>query len=165
MKNWLILGVIVGSLAILALAFSAKGNTLGGTTILMASQGGTGTSTKPTIGEVLIGTASGTYSVSASNTFELTLKAVTINSATTTLGTGNYFVKCNAASSNVTTTLPTAIGIAGKTFVIKKSDSSANSCIINTTASQTIDGDLTLTITTPSSSVNLISDGANYLIY
>jgi hypothetical protein len=66
MKNWLILGGVVGSLAILALVLG-NGNTLGGTSIIMASQGGTGTSTKPTAGQVLMGNASGTYSVVATS--------------------------------------------------------------------------------------------------
>lgn len=46
----------------------AKNDTLGGATVVYPEQGGTGTSTIPALGEMLIGNASGTYSLIASST-------------------------------------------------------------------------------------------------
>src|SRR6185295_13801008 len=52
----------------------------------------------------------------------------------------DYFVTMSASGGNRTVTLPTAVGKNGKTFVIKKIDSSANTVQLLTTSSQTIDG-------------------------
>ena len=58
-------------------------------------------------------------------------------------------------------TLPTAVGIAGRTFVIKNTGS--GTITLNTTSSQTIDGQLTQTMS-QWNSITVISNGTNYLI-
>jgi hypothetical protein len=63
--------------------------------------------------------------------------------------------------SSTTVTLPTAVGISAKVFTIK--NASAGDITINTTSSQTIDGQLTQILSTYNS-INVLSDGSNYYI-
>ena len=70
----------------------------------------------------------------------------------------------NATSAGFTLTLPTAVGNTGKTYVIKKTDSSTNAVNIGTTSSQTIDGNTTYAISNQWGGVTLQSDGSNWLI-
>jgi hypothetical protein len=85
---------------------------------------------------------------------------VSLISTNTTLDAHNVI----SASGNITITLPSAVGISGREYIIKKSDSSATTITINTTSSQKIDGALTLSITTQYQSYTLISDSLNWMI-
>lgn len=69
----------------------------------------------------------------------------------------------NAASGDVTATLPTAVGFTGSFIHIKRIDSSANVVTVDTFGSETIDN---YTTTTLSENQNLmvISDGTNWRI-
>lgn len=73
----------------------------------------------------------------------------------------NDFVIVVIQSCNIT--LPTAVGISGKYFIIKYTGTSGNLNIL-TTSSQLIDNDSTLTLTKTNSSVTLISNGTKWLI-
>ena len=75
--------------------------------------------------------------------------AVQTKSANYTLANTDYVILADTTSGNVTLTLPTAVGQSGRQFVLKKV-SYNNSMVVNTTSSQTIDGDLSQTITTGS---------------
>lgn len=92
------------------------------------------------------------------NQYSLTTKTANYNIANTD-GT----ILGNTASNSVTLTLPTAIGISGKTFTIKKIHAS-NSLIVNTSLSQTIDGASSLSWTTNNRAYTLVSNGSNWLI-
>jgi hypothetical protein len=70
---------------------------------------------------------------------------------------------CDTTSAGFTITLPTASGIAGRVYVIKKMVA-ANTLTIGTTSSQTIDGSTTVTVTTLNQSYTLVSDGSNWLV-
>jgi hypothetical protein len=70
----------------------------------------------------------------------------------------------NAVSGAITVTLPTAVGIPGKVYIIKKTDSSSNAVTVATTSSQTIDGSTTKILPAQYNSVQVISDGANWII-
>lgn len=61
-------------------------------------------------------------------------------------------------------TLPTAVGIPGKQFFIKKTDSGAGKITVNTTSSQTMDGDTSLSLRLQYDFINIISDGANWVV-
>jgi len=54
------------------------------------------------------------------------------------IGTSDYFVDCT--SNTFTVTLPNAVGVAGKIYIIK--NSGAGTITLGTTSSQTIDGAL-----------------------
>lgn len=91
------------------------------------------------------------------NTFTVTTQSTNYAILTT-----DTTVLVNAASAPVTITLPTAVGVTGKKYNIKKLDSSANAVTINTTASQTIDADTSVIINVQYTSMQVISDGSNW---
>lgn len=62
-----------------------------------------------------------------------------------------------------TITLPTAVGIQGTKFSIKRMDAT-NTTTINTTAAQTIDGVTSKTLISQYQSMTVRSDGSNYFI-
>lgn len=77
----------------------------------------------------------------------------------------DYYLWVDCTGGAVTITLPTAVGAGGKTYVIKKIDSTANAVTIATTSSQTIDGAATLSIPTQWASFSVASNNANWFIY
>lgn len=77
-----------------------------------------------------------------------------------TLGATDYTYNC--LSGTFTVTLPTAVGITGRIYVIK--NSGAGTITIATTSSQTIDGVTTQTLSTQYSSYTVQSNGANWII-
>ena len=97
-------------------------------------------------------------------------QAWTPKATVTTVKTANYpaviwdFVRCNTVSGGFTVTLPTAVGQDGKSITVKKVSSDGNLLTVATTASQTIDGSLTLELVTPETSLTVLSDGANWQI-
>ena len=76
----------------------------------------------------------------------------------------NDYIFANASTVDITMTLPTAIGIAGREINITKTDTTIYNVIINTTSSQTIIGELTQTLTAQYDNITLISDGSNWFI-
>lgn len=71
---------------------------------------------------------------------------------------------CNATGGSFVITLPTAIGIGGKIYVIKKTDASANTVTVDGNASETIDVALTKVITKRHEFIMIQSDNANWQI-
>jgi len=90
--------------------------------------------------------------------------AVTSVSANYTLTDDDFLVLVNASGGARTVTLPTAIGIKGRIYVIKKTDNSANAVTVATTSSQTIDGATTYSLASQYKRVEVISDGSNWQI-
>lgn len=89
---------------------------------------------------------------------------VSTKSTDYTLVSTDYVILADTTSNNVTLTLPTAVNNSGRTFVCKKV-SYNHSMIIATTSSQTIDWDLTQTITSGSKwAISVHSDGSNWYI-
>jgi hypothetical protein len=73
-------------------------------------------------------------------------------------------ILADATSAGFTVTLPSAIGLAGAKFTIKRINSNANNVTIATTSAQTIDGATTQVLTMPFSSFDLVGDGTNWQI-
>lgn len=67
-------------------------------------------------------------------------------------------------SATATVTLPDATTCSGRMYVIKKTSNNANVVNINTTASQTIDGGASTSLTTYNEFVKISSDGTNWKI-
>jgi hypothetical protein len=61
-------------------------------------------------------------------------------------------------------TLPTAVGITGRLYTIKKIDASVNAVTVATTSSQTIDGATTKALTLQHSAITVQSNGSNWHI-
>ncbi len=72
---------------------------------------------------------------------------------------GNYISTVNCTSGTFTTTLPTAVGISGKIYMIK--NSGAGTITLATTGGQTIDGVPTLSLAA-GVSAQVISNNANW---
>lgn len=105
------------------------------------------------------GSFSGSLSIGASLTVKL---SATSNNKT--LGAADYFEEVNVASGNRNITLPSAVGIAGRVYKIKKTDSSSNTVTINTSLTQTIDGLTEYILTKQWEGISVISNGTNWLI-
>lgn len=86
---------------------------------------------------------------------------VTITSNTTADVVKHTYL-ADATSGAVTLTLPTAVGRAGKVYILKKIDSSANVVTLDGNASETIDGQTTLDTSTQNDMVAVESDGSNW---
>jgi len=83
----------------------------------------------------------------------------TSKTATYTLTSDNYIVDCTA--NTFTINLPTAVGISGRTYVIKNSGSGL--ITVDGNGTETIDGATTRTLI-QYESINIVSDGANWII-
>lgn len=82
-----------------------------------------------------------------------------------TVGADTHSEIVNASGGAVTRTLPTAVGIAGKRYTIKKIDTSSNLVVVQTTSSQTIDGFAPpWNIRYQNEAITYESDGANWFI-
>ena len=84
-------------------------------------------------------------------------------SVNTTLNDAHHVVTVDATGGARTITLPTASGILGKVYVIKKIDSSANVVTVDGNAAETIDGATTITLPLQWSSTIMQSDGTNWV--
>lgn len=76
----------------------------------------------------------------------------------------DYLILANVSGGGLTVTLPTAVGVTGRLFEVKKTDSSANLVTIATTGGQTIDGSASAAIGMPQTALLCCSDGTNWEI-
>lgn len=104
-------------------------------------------------------------SLQASATAFLTIKhAVTPVTSSLVLTSTHSVVFADASGGGITVTLPTAVGIAGRIYTIKRTNSGSNTVTIATTSSQTVDADTTVVLTTQYTSIDVVSDGSNWKI-
>ena len=113
--------IIIG-MAIVSLAFwyFLISGIVGAATFLNVFQGGTGTSTLPTAGQLLVGQTGGTYALQATSTLGL-LSSVSSSSLTIlnrTTKSSDYTVLSTdvyvGLTATATVSLPTAVGNAGR---------------------------------------------------
>lgn len=71
---------------------------------------------------------------------------------------------CDASGGAITVNLPAASGAAGVTIDVKKTDASANSVTVDGNASETIDGALSLTISSQYDTYTLRCDGSAWWV-
>jgi hypothetical protein len=93
-------------------------------------------------------------------------KDLTVSSkaASYTVTNSDELLLCDATSGAITLTLPTAVGVSGRVFVIKKTDSSANKVTLDGNSSETIDGATTFDLWLQYQSVTIVSNGSNWVI-
>jgi hypothetical protein len=91
-----------------------------------------------------------------------TITAVKTGAYTTDYG---EVVRCDPTGGGFTVTLPSAAaaGAAGRQIIVKNASSSTNTITVDGDGSETIDGSSTKTIATAYGTMNLVSDGANWL--
>ncbi len=131
MKNILLkIGIIIGSgLLLFGLIYTSKpsNNLQLGSTILYPNGGGTGTSTAPTYGKVLVGNSSGTYTLTATSSLGISggaslsggsLNALTYwTGGTTVSATSSPTIGwLNATTSNATSTFAGGLSVGSTGF-------------------------------------------------
>lgn len=84
--------------------------------------------------------------------------------AATTLNNTYHIVLADASSNAIKITLPSASICAGRQYIIKKIDSSANAVTIIPQSGQTIDGQTSISITAQNDLRRIVSNGANWYI-
>ena len=89
--------------------------------------------------------------------------AATTVTTTATISTATY-TRCNSSGGAFTVTLPTAVGITGRVYMVKKVDSSANAVTVDADGSETIDGAASYALTAQWDSVTVVSNGTNWEI-
>ena len=70
----------------------------------------------------------------------------------------------DATSSAFTITLPTAVGVTGQTYTIKRINTVGNNVTVGTTSSQTIDGLTTYVLDAQFQYVKVVSNGSNWFV-
>jgi len=109
------------------------------------------------------------------NNIQVTMHTSTIKTMTSSVDTVtktadytlvalNSVVLCDATTASFTITLPTAVGVEGKYYTIKKIDVSVNTVTVDGAGSETIDGEITQIIQNKNVSITIVSNGANWLI-
>ena len=81
-----------------------------------------------------------------------------------TLDVTDSLALVDASSTSVIITLPTAVGIQGRRYDIKKIDSSSNTVVVQPNGSETIDGCNPMTISKQYTNMTIVSDGSNWWI-
>jgi hypothetical protein len=76
----------------------------------------------------------------------------------------DYTILTDATAGAITISLPDASSLSGKTYIIKKTDSSSNAVTIDPNGSQTIDGVTTYTLSTQYKYVTVQAYGGSWLI-
>jgi hypothetical protein len=66
------------------------------------------------------------------------------------------------ASNTITLTMPTAVGISGRTFTVK--NKGVGMITLTGVNAETIDSYSTMTLSEPNTSIDIISDGSNWYI-
>lgn len=80
------------------------------------------------------------------------------------LGATNTFVKATAGVSGITLTLPSAVGLSGRSVKVIMVDQGLGGVSINTTLGQTINGQSSYSLTNQYQAVILESDNANWFV-
>ena len=88
--------------------------------------------------------------------------AITFKQQNYTLTTIDHTVLVDCSAGNVTITLPTAVGCAGRLYVIKRVDSSANSVNIDADGSEQIEGSTSLVGVASGGALTLQSDNSGW---
>ncbi|MFH0948081.1 MAG: hypothetical protein V1833_03685, partial [Elusimicrobiota bacterium] len=120
---------------------------------------GTGLMVVDIIGNIGIGTTVPNSKFQVAGSFALPV--VTKTAIYTANGT-DYTILCDATAAAFTVNLPTAVGITGRIYTIKKIDSSVNAVTVDGAGTETIDGTTTASLSAQWGRIIIQSDGANW---
>lgn len=139
-------------------------------TILAAQASGLSRKLDPANSGIITPAVLGTGAASASTFLNgagawssLNLAVTTVTAAYTAMGM-DAVILGNATTAAFSVTLPTAVGVTGKTYTLKKTDASANAVMFATTLSQTIDGGATAVLSYQNNTLTVVSDGSNWQV-
>jgi hypothetical protein len=88
--------------------------------------------------------------------------SVTTKTANATVAAIDFTVLCNNPAGSITITLPSAVGIGGRIYIIKKTSAAGNNVTVVCIGAQTIDGSAAYTLINQFSSIMIQSDGVNW---
>jgi hypothetical protein len=108
-------------------------------------------------GSVGIGVSSPNSTLHVDGSFSTSFRSVSANAVAMA---DDAVIAVDASGGDVTITLPTAIGVKGRTYYVKKIDSSMNVVFVQATGGQTIDGLTTQNLSIQWESMQIVSDGA-----
>lgn len=162
---WILVGVMVGSVLTGTIVARAA-------TILFPSGGGTGTSTAPSYGQVLVGTATGIYTPTATSSLGIsgggasltgsTGQVAYFSSTNTAAGTSTVFIATTGKVGIGTTTPPSLLTVNGGDAAIYETSDSATALTVNGASGQS-----PFIVSTVNSNLNILevatSSGAAYL--
>jgi hypothetical protein len=111
--------------------------------------------------KVGIATSAPNSDLDVAGSLSLSIKTVTTSYAVLAQ---DHTVIINGTVGTETITLPTASGITGRIYVIKRIDANAGTIVIDANGAETIDGSLTESLVNQYDSVTLQSDGSNWFI-
>ena len=77
---------------------------------------------------------------------------------------GDYLIIADAAAGAITMTLPPAALVPGRIYAFKRINAGANAVIVDGYGAETIDGNLTHTLTPQWNSVTIMSNGVAWFI-
>lgn len=89
-------------------------------------------------------------------------RKVRSTSVSTTLNNDYYLNVTN--TTNIVITLPSALGISGRTYSVKKTTNNTSSVTLTPNGAETIDGDSNKVLNVYNDSITFYSDGANWFI-
>lgn len=81
-----------------------------------------------------------------------------------TLDNTQFVILADATSGVISLSLPPSTGIDGRTYHIKKTDSSSNAVTINPSGAETLDGELTVDLDIQYEALHIITDGSNWSV-
>lgn len=120
----------------------------------------TGPAATFTGGNVGVSTVAPHSRLHVDGSFAMGFRAVNANAVALTT---DAVISVDASSGAVTISLPTAVGIAGRTYYIKKIDSTFNSVFVQAAGVQTIDGLTTQNLSVQHETMQIVSTGAGWL--
>jgi len=92
-----------------------------------------------------------------------TVNSISSNTTISNPGASDSWVIYNSsAATAISVTLPTAVGISGMRYDIKRSGTGA--VTVNTTSAQTIDGLASVLISSQYANLSVVSDNSNWII-
>lgn len=89
--------------------------------------------------------------------------SVASKTAAYSVSVNDQIVKADATGGAFTVTLPTPVGVSGKTYTVKRMNAGANAVTVGTAAG-TIDGAATSVLASQYAVLRVISDNSNWLV-
>jgi hypothetical protein len=89
---------------------------------------------------------------------------LTTVTANYTILSTDSLIRANAAGGAFTVTLPSATGIGGRSYQVKRINSAGGAITIATTGGQSIDGSATMQLLQQYESLSVMSDNANWMV-